>query len=405
MTASSNRLIQLVALLAVTRMARSNSTLSVPPNAVYIDPFSFPVLGTNGSFRNASEAFNPTNATPPVFQVFSREFLDVLGPTPSIRVIAQNESFAFAHEAPVWIPATNELFFASNGGGALGNSGLNANNQVSRINLTEAEASDDVVAYKKVPLSDESQMSNGATPYRGEFILMNQGRGALPPTIMRVHPHAPYNSTVLLDNFFGRQFNSLNDVKVHPTSGALFFCDVAYGWYQGFRPTPQIPNQVYRYDLENGSLRVVADGFDKPNGIAFSGDGKAAFVTDTGAVGVETGTNYTRPSTIYKLDVDEETQALTNRRVFAYADNGIPDGIQVDAEGRVYASCGDGVQVWNPRGTLIGKFFLGSQSSNMAFVGAGRLVILAETKVYLARIAASGQDLEGMSYAGEAEEH
>ena len=47
----------------------------------------------------------------------------------------------------------------------------------------------------------------------------------------------------------------------------------------------------------------------------------------------------------YSFDVDPRTQAFTNRRVFAYCDNGIPDGIQVDAEGRVYAGTGDGVQV------------------------------------------------------------
>ncbi len=34
-----------------------------------------------------------------------------------------------------------------------------------------------------------------------------------------------------------------------------------------------------------------------------------------------------------------------NRRVFAYVDSGIPDGIQVDTDGNVYSGCGDGVQV------------------------------------------------------------
>ena len=90
-------------------------------------------------------------------------------------------------------------------------------------------------------------MMNGATNHNGNILLMAQGRGDIPPVMALVNPTEPYNSTILLDNFFGRQFNSLNDVKVHPTSGAFFFCDVAYGWYQGFRPTPNIPNQVYRY--------------------------------------------------------------------------------------------------------------------------------------------------------------
>jgi hypothetical protein len=41
---------------------------------------------------------------------------------------------------------------------------------------------------------------------------------------------------VLLNNFFGRQFNSLNDIKVHP-SGKLFFTDVVYVFHK-LRITP-----------------------------------------------------------------------------------------------------------------------------------------------------------------------
>ena len=39
-----------------------------------------------------------------------------------------------------------------------------------------------------------------------------------------------------------------------------------------------MPNQVYRLDPDTGSLRVVADGFDRCNGIAFNGDGTVAYV-------------------------------------------------------------------------------------------------------------------------------
>jgi hypothetical protein len=47
-------------------------------------------------------------------------------------------------------------------------------------------------------------------------------------------------------------------------------------------------------------------------------------------------------------------------------------------------------QVWNPDGDLIGKFFLGTTSANMVFANPGRLVILAETKIFVAKIAANG---------------
>jgi len=39
-----------------------------------------------------------------------------------------------------------------------------------------------------------------------------------------------------------------------------------------------MPSQVYRLDPTTRSVRVVAADFDKPNGIAFSPDGKLAYV-------------------------------------------------------------------------------------------------------------------------------
>lgn len=100
-----------------------------------------------------------------------------------------------------------------------------------------------------------------------------------------------------------------------------------------------------------------------------------------------------------------------NRRVFAYVDTGIADGVQLDSDGNIYASCGDGVhvgilivfrkakaklgfdQVWDTTGTLLGKFFIGTVTSNLIFAGKGRLVILAETAIYLAEIQAGGFSL------------
>jgi hypothetical protein len=39
-----------------------------------------------------------------------------------------------------------------------------------------------------------------------------------------------------------------------------------------------MPNQVYRFDPVTGAVRVVADGFDRCNGIAFTKDGKTAYM-------------------------------------------------------------------------------------------------------------------------------
>ncbi|KAI1792325.1 D-lactonohydrolase-like protein [Ganoderma leucocontextum] len=385
---------------ATTPATTASTNNAVPPQAVLVDPLTFNVLGINGSFRESAvaELFNPTNATPPFFQVFDPEFLKILGPNATIRAVAANPDFAFAHEAPIWVPETDEVFFASQDGGALGFSDIDHNNQVSKISLgnvaqaikTAGPGAPPVnVTVTKIDLPEAVQMTNGGTgPFFGQLVFVNSGRGPIPPSLVLVDPADPSNTTVLLDNFFGRQFNSLNDIKIHPRTGKLFFTDVTYGFLNHFRPTPLLPNQVYRFDPVTGSVRVVADGFDRCNGIAFSPDGNTAFVTDTGLNGGFLGNNQTAPATIYAFDVDPKTSAFTNRRVFAFVDTGIADGIQLDAAGNVYAGCGDGAQVWNSEGTLLGKFFLGTVSANLIFAGDGRLVILAETAIYFANIAA-----------------
>lgn len=62
-----------------------------------------------------------------------------MGPSPSLHLIASNDSYAFAHEAPIWSEFTDEVFFAANAGGTLGMSDINHNSKVGKISLKEAE--------------------------------------------------------------------------------------------------------------------------------------------------------------------------------------------------------------------------------------------------------------------------
>lgn len=69
-------------------------------------------------------------------------------------------------------------------------------------------------------------MVNGGTPLGSNLLLIGSGRGNLPPSLVLVNPRPPFNATTIMDNVHGRQFNSLNDAKIHPKSGAIFFTDV-----------------------------------------------------------------------------------------------------------------------------------------------------------------------------------
>lgn len=108
----------------------------------FVDPLSFAVMGPNGNFRNSSftQFFNPSNTPVPFFQVFDKAFLDILGPNAAFHEVAANATFAFAHEAPIFSPDTDEVFFASNDGGPLGMSDINHNNKIGKISMKDVDA-------------------------------------------------------------------------------------------------------------------------------------------------------------------------------------------------------------------------------------------------------------------------
>ncbi|CAK7210029.1 hypothetical protein SBRCBS47491_000632 [Sporothrix bragantina] len=140
---------------------------------------------------------------------------------------------------------------------------------------------------------------------------------------------------LLVASFYGRPFNSVNDVVVSQKDGAVWFTDPNYGHEQGIRPQPSLPNQVYRFDPATNHIRAMAYGFGQPNGICFSPDESTVYITDTDWIHGNGTTDPARASTIYAFDVAiyHGQPFLVNRQLFAMADTGIPDGIKCDVHG------------------------------------------------------------------------
>jgi gluconolactonase len=89
---------------------------------------------------------------------------------------------------------------------------------------------------------------------------------------------------------------------------------------------------VYRFEPSTGVVQVVADGFVKINGLEFSPDYKTLYVSDTGAQ--EADLDLSGPASIYAYDI-VDSKRVDNKRFFAYADSGIPDGLEgINALGR-----------------------------------------------------------------------
>ena len=173
--------------------------------------------------------------------------------------------------------------------------------------------------------------------------------------------------TVLADRYDGKPLNSPNDVVVR-SDGAVFFTDPSYGiegWYEGYAAEPELPCNVYRW--HDGELTVVADDFDRPNGLAFSLDERELYVSDTGV------------KTMRVLDLERGSS-----REFATCTVGGFDGFRLDEAGRIWTSAGDGVHVYDPDGTLIGKVLVPEIVANVAWGGRkrNRLYICATTSLY-----------------------
>lgn len=195
---------------------------------------------------------------------------------------------------------------------------------------------------------------------------------------------------VIADAWRGKRFNSPNDVVVK-SDGSIWFTDPPYGIlidYEGGRADSEIGgNHVYRADPASGEVTLVADDFDKPNGIAFSPDEAFLYVADTGASHRADG-----PRHIRRLAVQPDGRTLGAGAVFADCTAGLFDGFRLDEAGRIWTSAGDGVHCYAPDGTLIGKLRVPETVANVCFGGArlNRLFICGTTSLYSCYLAVNG---------------
>ncbi|KAH8675227.1 gluconolactonase precursor [Ilyonectria robusta] len=308
----------------------------------------------------------------------------LFGESPQLELLLENTDYPFAHEASVFIQENRTLFITSNQFEDVKTGERKI--QISRVTLPKEGGS---ASCEEIHPSDVP-MANGGVNYNGGILFCAQGTLDNPGGLAFMESQPPYRSHSLITSYHGRPFNSVNDVVVH-SDGSIWFTDPIYGSEQGIRPKPRLPNQVYRYDPQSGSIRAMADGFGRPNGICFSPDEKTVYVTDTDWIHGDGTTDDCRASSIYAFDVAlySNSPFLTNRRLFAMADTGIPDGIKCDVHGNVYSGCGDGINVWSPGGVLLGKILVEGGAANFCFGADGEVFILNETRIWRAQLATS----------------
>jgi gluconolactonase len=229
-------------------------------------------------------------------------------------------------------------------------------------------------------LREQTRAANGQTFAPGGVIVFCEQNGR---RISRMDVEGK-NVESVAEKWSGARLNSPNDI-VCRSDGLLYFTDPPYGVEASQRSLHF--QGVYALDLRDKkerALRLLADDFEKPNGLAFSPDERTLYVCDTARYHVRA----------FNVE-DSGVLSAGSSREFARLDPGQPggpDGIKVDRAGRVYIAVALGVWVFESDGRLLGILSVPARPSNLAWCrdARGRLAITASGAVYQVDLDADG---------------
>jgi gluconolactonase len=226
-----------------------------------------------------------------------------------------------------------------------------------------------------------SSRANGHTFDRsGALLNAEHGSG----TLTRWTPQSGRQTVVAA--YQGKHLNSPNDMVVR-SDGLILFTDPPYGLgsaYDGVQRASEVGfNGVYAFDEASGRMVLIDDKLDRPNGIALSPDEATLYVSDSA----------TNTVWAYTLTVDGSARDKRLLADLALEGARFPvDGLRVDSEGRVFATCPAGVCVIAPDGSRIATLELPIRASNVGWGGPdlSDLYITSDSEVWKVSTRAKG---------------
>jgi gluconolactonase len=139
--------------------------------------------------------------------------------------------------------------------------------------------------------------------------------------------------------------------------------------------------------VSDGTTNLIIRDMTRPNGLAISPDNKTLYVANSD--------DNRRLWMRYDLATDGTVSAAAVfRDVSKERETGLPDGMKLDSEGRLWATGPGGIWVMAPDGRHLGTIKLPEQPANCAWGDDGRsLYITAETGLYRLKTLVMGQRL------------
>ncbi len=342
-------------------------------------PLLFFMMVPKGSMQAEKNPAYPISETPQLpLEVYSDEFAKILGVRPKLVHLAKGFGFT---EGPVYLSLQDKeegfLLFTDQINDnilIIRWHGLNPYNQITSLSWSET-------AIFRHP----SNIADGQTTDLKGRLLTAETTGR------RVSITELDGEVKTLVGFYqGKPLNSPNDLVVK-SDGTVWFTDPSYGCLQ-FPQECYLPNNVYRFDPTTNDLQVVIDTIKMPNGIAFSPNEDILYVIDSAAIQAPRTYYENNPHAIYAFDVTENGEKVTNQRLFATVSPGFPDGMRLDTDGNIYVGALDGVQIFNPKGELIGKIRMPKETANLTFGGKDNniLFICSSDSVWAIKLNAKG---------------
>ena len=317
--------------------------------------------------KTVNTAFNPSEGR---IEILDSSCENLIDKDAKIEILSEGYTWT---EGPVWVEDGGYLLFSD----------IPANA------IWKWDPKNGISLYLKPSGFTGSKERSGETGSNGLFVnnagqLLLCQHGDRRIAVMNAYLASPKaDCSSISDNYEGKKLNSPNDLEVH-SNGDIYFTDPPYGLEKNMEdPLKELDFQgIFKWSSTDNSTQLVFKDLSRPNGIALSPDEKTAYAANSD------------PSrAIYMaFDVNDDC-SFSNERVFfdatqmakeEYPDLGMPDGMDVDKNGNIFATGPGGILIFSADEKLIGQIITGKKTANCTIGSDGYLYMTSHS--FLTRI-------------------